>query len=612
VTRRDRVPLRHSLVTRLLVTSLAIAVAAISATAWLAATTAARSISHEQGGAVADERAVYEALVGYAATHDDWSGAATLVRSRAARLGRRITLTTDDRHVILDSQTGPALPEAQPAAVVDPLDVDLGLTGGTQHIDVRAVGPYLVPTEDRDVLNGVAKYALNCFNKLGYDGVIKLANTGRPSITLTTVRPRAEEPLTPSVTDGCEYQLNSLVSAVEEKALRTLTVSTARCLKLGRRSSQLRITPDFRAYLGSLPVVRTAHENIKVGLASALPPAGPAGVVQGCIEAGRRAQLRPYVAPRALLFVTAPESDRVTLSLSGGSVARIAAVTGAVLVATIAATVLVGRRLIRPLRHLAEAAELHTPAPVSTRDEIGRLARALEVSADRRDRAEDQRRRMVDDVAHELRTPLSNIRIWLEAAQDDLAATDAQLVAMLHEEALLLQHIIDDLGDLAAADAGTLRIDPEPTDLREVLAQVVDSHRGSANTARVRLELAVTGDPVVPADRVRLRQVVGNLVSNAIRYTPPGGSVTVGATGTTITVRDTGTGIGPEDLPKVFDRFWRADPSRSRVTGGSGLGLAIARQLTEAHGGTIEVRSAPGSGTVFTVSLPEPGARFSR
>ncbi|MGC4866121.1 HAMP domain-containing sensor histidine kinase [Micromonospora sp. DT53] len=601
---RDQVPLRHSLVTRLLVSSVVIALAAISATAWLAATTTTRAINYEQGGAVADQRAVYQALVGYAATHHDWSGAAALVHSRAAELGRRITLTTDDHQIILDSQAGPALRNTRPSAVVDPLNVDLGLTGGAEHIDDRAVGPYVVPTEDRYVLNEVAKNTLTCYHKMGYDGVIETAKTGRPSVTLTAVRAEAERPLTRSLTESCGFELDSLVSAAEKKALQTLATLTARCLSLGDRGAQLRITPTFAAYLGESAVVRTAHEEIKVEPPSLLKPAGPVGVVQGCIESGRRTQLRPYVAPRALLFVTAPGTGRTTLSLSGGSVGRIVAVTGAVLLATVAATMLVGRRLVRPLRNLAEAAELRTPAPVSTRDEIGRLARALNDSAERRERAEAQRRTMVNDVAHELRTPLSNIRIWLEAAQDNLAPTDAQLLALLHEEALLLQHIIDDLGDLAAADAGTLRIVLRPTDLRDVLAQVVDSHRGSAFAAGVRLELTVVGDPVVRADQVRLRQVVGNLISNAIRHTPSGGSVTVDANGQTISVRDTGSGIAPADLPKIFDRFWRADESRSRVTGGSGLGLAIVRHLTEAHGGTVEVESEPGRGTVFTIRLP--------
>ncbi|MEU7750324.1 HAMP domain-containing sensor histidine kinase [Micromonospora sp. NPDC049171] len=602
----DQVPLRHSLVTRLLVAAVVIALAAISATAWLAATTTTRAINYEQGGAVADQKAVYQALLGYAATHHDWSGAAALVRSRAAELDRRITLTTDDHRVILDSQTGPALRNTSPAAVVDPLQVDLGLTGGDEHIDERAVGPYVVPTEDRYVLSEVAKNSLACFHKVGYDGVIEVATTGRPSVVLTNVRAEAERPLTRSVTESCGFALDSLVSAAEKKALQTLTTLTAHCLNLGDRTSELRITPTFDAYLGESAVVRTAHEKTEVKPPSLLEPAGPVGVVRGCVESARRTQLRPYVAPRALLFVTAPGTGDTTLRLSGGSIGRIVAVTGAVLLATVAATVLVGRRLVRPLRTLTDAADQRTPAPVSGRDEIGRLARALNDSTQRRDRAEAQRRTMVNDVAHELRTPLSNIRTWLEAAQDDLAPTDAQLLALLHEEALLLQHIIDDLGDLAAADAGTLRIDPEPTYLRDVLTQVVDSHRGSALAAGVRLELSVVSDPVVRADQVRLRQVVGNLISNAIRYTPPGGSVTVGADGTTISVRDTGSGIAPADLPKIFDRFWRADESRSRVTGGSGLGLAIARHLTEAHGGTIEVRSEVGRGTHFTIRLPGP------
>ncbi|MFG1836907.1 sensor histidine kinase [Micromonospora sp. NPDC049175] len=604
---KDRVPLRHSLVTRLLVASVVIALAAISATAWLAATTTTRAINHEQGGAVADDKAVYQALVGYAATHHDWSGAADLVHARAAELGRRITLTTDDHRVILDSQAGPSLRNTRPSAVVDPLSVDLGLTGGDAHIDERAVGPYVVPSDDRYVLNEVAKNTLTCFNKVGYDGAIEIAKTGRPSVVLTTVRAEAERPLTRSVTESCGFALDSLVSAAEKKALETLATLTARCLGLGDRASQLRITPTFTAYLSDSAVVRTAHDDIEVKPPSLLKPAGPVGVVQGCVESARRTQLRPYVAPRALLFVTAPGTGRTTLSLSGGSIGRIVAVTGAILLATVAATVLVGRRLVRPLRDLAVAAELRTPAPVAGRDEIGRLARALNDSARRRDRAEAQRRTMVNDVAHELRTPLSNIRIWLEAAQDDLAPTDAHLLALLHEEALLLQHIIDDLGDLAAADAGTLRIDLEPTDLRDVLTHVVDSQRGSALAAGVRLELGVVGDPVVHADQVRLRQVVGNLISNAIRHTPSGGSVTVGASGTTISVRDTGSGIAAADLPRIFDRFWRADESRSRVTGGSGLGLAIARHLTEAHGGTIEVQSEPGRGTLCTVRLPGLG-----
>ncbi|MEU4160075.1 HAMP domain-containing sensor histidine kinase [Actinoplanes sp. NPDC026670] len=602
----DRVPVRHSLITRLLITSMVIAVAAIASTAWLAATTTTRAISHEQGGAAADQRSVYQALLGYAATHHDWSGAATMVHTRAAEIGRRITLTTDDRQVVLDSHTGPVPENSLPAAAVDPLDVDLGLTGGVERIDERAVGPYVVPSEDRYVMNEEAANALSCFRKLGYRGVVDVAPTGRPSILLTSAGSRFGTPVPDHSIESCSTGLDSLVSAGEKKALWALEQMAARCIGLGDRADRLRITPTFQAYLGTRPVVRTRNDDVTWAMPSQLQPAGPADVVQQCVASARRMQLRPYVAPRVLLFVTTPGDDRTTLSLSGAGIQRIAAVAAAVLLGTVLVTVLAGWRLVRPLRTLTDAAALHVPATVSSRDEIGRLARALNDATRRREQADEQRRTLVNDVAHELRTPLGNIRTWLEAAQDDLAPTDAQLLALLHEEALQLQHIIDDLRDLAAADAGTLRVDLEPTPLRDVLLQVVDSHQVSAHAAGVRLEADITGDPVVTADQARLRQVVGNLVSNAIRHTAPGGSVTVGTEDTTITVRDTGTGIAPADLPKIFDRFWRSDESRSRATGGSGLGLAIARQLTEAHGGTIEVESEPGRGTRFTVRLPGP------
>lgn len=208
---------------------------------------------------------------------------------------------------------------------------------------------------------------------------------------------------------------------------------------------------------------------------------------------------------------------------------------------------------------------------------------------------------MVSDVAHELRTPLSNIRGWLEAAQDGLAEPDPAFIASLHTEAVQLQHIIDDLQDLAAADAGALRLHPEQLHVEDVLAQVAAAHQAGAETSGVALSALPAADgtpsPVLWADPVRLRQAIGNLVSNAVRHTPPGGRVTVraydaGASAdeaqagreVVIEVADTGSGISAEHLPHVFDRFWRAEKSRNRRTGGSGLGLAIVRKLVEAHG----------------------------
>jgi two-component system sensor histidine kinase BaeS len=274
--------------------------------------------------------------------------------------------------------------------------------------------------------------------------------------------------------------------------------------------------------------------------------------------------------------------------------------------------VLVGRRLVRPLQALTEAARRpvddQTRVPVTTNDEVGYLATALNDLAERREHAERQRKAMVSDVAHELRTPLTNIRSWLEAAQDGPAATDPQLLNLLLEEAVLLQHIIDDLRDLAAADAGNLRLHPEPAPLGDLLAQVAEAHRSAAAAVGVWLRTEVLGDPTAVVDPVRLRQMVGNLVSNGVRHTPAGGSVTVSVESNpdalSIAVRDTGIGIAPDDLSRIFDRFWRADASRARATGGSGLGLSIARKLAQAHGGDITVTSRLGAGSVFTIRLP--------
>jgi two-component system sensor histidine kinase BaeS len=248
--------------------------------------------------------------------------------------------------------------------------------------------------------------------------------------------------------------------------------------------------------------------------------------------------------------------------------------------------------------------------PVAGRDEIGHLATVLNDLSERRDRSERQRKAMISDIAHELRNPTTNIQTWLEAAEDGVTPTDRHLLALLLDETSQLSRILDDLRDLAAADAGTLRIHPEPFRLGDVLGVAVEAHRGAAEAGRVQLTTLFDPRATVLADPVRLRQVAGNLLSNAVRHTPPGGTVALraGVTGPdlVIEVSDTGTGIAPDDLPYIFDRFWRADRSRGRDTGGSGLGLAIVRDLAAAHGGTVNAVSTLAAGTTVTVRVPVP------
>ena len=229
---------------------------------------------------------------------------------------------------------------------------------------------------------------------------------------------------------------------------------------------------------------------------------------------------------------------------------------------------------------------------------------------------EEQRRRLASDVAHELRTPLSNIRGYVEAAQDGVMPTDEVLLASLHEEAVLLQRLVDDLQTLALAEARRLPLHLEAVDVKEIVSQAATAFRVSADgaevelvtEAQIQLRDGVDLPTVVDTDPLRLRQVLGNLVANALRHTPKGGRVTLrlARAGDIVAlgVADTGSGIDPEHLPHVFDRFWRADQSRTRDTGGSGLGLAICHQLVDALGGSIVVESTLDVGTTFTIRLP--------
>ena len=223
--------------------------------------------------------------------------------------------------------------------------------------------------------------------------------------------------------------------------------------------------------------------------------------------------------------------------------------------------------------------------------------------------AETLRRNLIADVSHELRTPLTIIQGNIQAILEGVYPLEMAQMAGLYDETRLLTRLVDDLHDLALADAGQLRLERTPVNVSDLARTAVGQFDPVAEAAGVKLTLETSEDvPEVLGDADRLAQALRNLLSNAIRHTPAGGQVTmrVGRSGeqVTIQVADTGSGIAPEDLPHVFDRFYRGDKSRSRRGGGAGLGLAITRQLVTAHGGQIEVASTPGLGTTFTITLP--------
>ena len=238
---------------------------------------------------------------------------------------------------------------------------------------------------------------------------------------------------------------------------------------------------------------------------------------------------------------------------------------------------------------------------------VRELVRGFNTMAERLETDERQRRSLLADVSHELRTPLAVLQGNLEALLDGVHPPDEARLASLLEETRLLSRLVDDLRTLALAEGGTLPLHREPSDLGILAADVAESFRPTAEAGDVSLLVEVDNEvPLLDVDPLRLREVLANLLANALRYTPSGGSISVAASverderdQVRVEVRDSGAGIAADVLPHVFDRFWKSNDSR-----GSGLGLAIARNLVVAHGGEIGAASQPGAGTTIWFRLP--------
>ncbi|QUX29359.1 HAMP domain-containing protein [Nocardiopsis akebiae] len=707
MTGRRRGALRHSLLARLLASSVLVAVCSIFATAWLAVQRTSESLTVQQGETLAVDTRIHDTLVAYAAAHPGWDGVGETVGSLSEETGRRIVLTTENRGLVADSAEGARPLPPRTTSVVDPLAVDVTLASDvTGRIDPRAVGPFALPERERLRLAERAEDTASCLRDLyGMAAEVEAGPSGRPAVTVaqanryawldcglealeepTDVEREALEELNGLVRTclgarapeeaEAEYRMDGVLgvpvafsagSATDPGGLAADSGSFADDARAPREPSapgEETVAPGEAPDDpggGAVPVPGEPSEAERDPSGDSVPPpaqGGPAasqepspplvpeeaptpGAVpedtggrgsgappepprfdartSACLDSARREQLDPYVAPAALLFTDDPEAEASgVVPLTGEGLVRVFGVVLLVLVLTVVVSVAVSTRLVRPVRALTDAVrrmrEGRGDSRVEVRDsgELGQLADAFNEMAEHLERLEKQRRAMVSDVSHELRTPLSNLRGWLEAAQDGVADLDRERMGMLVGETLLLQDIVDDLQDLALADAGKLRLSPEPVDAGALVEQVVDSQRLRAAGAGLRL-VAEAGDVVVVADRTRLVQVVGNLLGNALRHTPAPGTVTVRARRSggeaVVEVADTGVGIPAEDLPHVFDRFWRADKSRNRRTGGSGLGLAIVRNLVELHGGSVSVESTVGEGTTFTVRLPLEGPR---
>jgi signal transduction histidine kinase len=379
-------------------------------------------------------------------------------------------------------------------------------------------------------------------------------------------------------------------------------------------------TPSVQPMADARPIGDVLFVGRKLEAASASPnvstPSGPNVFWTRAVSAppfdaaqvGPRAeptaaiQVMPFIDDREQIFVTAVTRSLVVGVMVGG-------------VAAVVLALLFARGILRPIGALTRAAELMERGDlgqrvaVHSRDEIGQLGKAFNSMADVLARNEQLRRTLVGDVAHELRTPLTNLRGYLEALQDGIAEPTPETIESLCEEALLLTRLVDDLQDLTLSDAGALSLRLEPVDAS---AMVHSSALAVAARARQQgIDLLVEPMPRLPfvcADPRRIAQVLRNLLTNALTRTPAGGSVRLSAhlvaDSVRIDVRDTGCGIAAEHVPNVFERFYRADPSRARATGGTGLGLALVKQFVTAHGGSVSVVSVLDQGSCFSFTLP--------
>ncbi|MBN2556838.1 MAG: HAMP domain-containing protein [Anaerolineales bacterium] len=308
--------------------------------------------------------------------------------------------------------------------------------------------------------------------------------------------------------------------------------------------------------------------------------------------------------------ITGIDFENSLIKLLDQALLRAAILSGA---AGILMAVIIASALIRPLRNLSDAAVELSHGNLNQRvietgpPEIKALGQSFNHMAASLQRLESNRRAMTADIAHELRTPLSIQRINLEAMQDGVYPLDQANLQVIVQQNQLLTRLVDDLRTLSLADAGQLELEPVDVDLNAFVQQFYEQSLADARERNILLDLSLPAEAIIAhVDPLRISQILSNLVQNALRFTPQGGTIAIrlhpDQHSATIAIQDDGPGIPKQALPHLFERFYKAE--QSRRDSGTGLGLAIARRLAELHEGTLEAANAADRGAVFTLRIP--------
>ncbi|KQR24649.1 hypothetical protein ASF79_05690 [Agreia sp. Leaf335] len=566
---------------------LLLVLASVGGTVWLAQTSEYRFDQQTSGDEFVRDEQVVDALRTWAGSHADWRDVGPTLLQLSHETGRRIAVIDGTGAVIADTAPGLPRPEGSTRLldplepVVDPVTLEVQVNGG-------ASGAFVLDEAQRELLTRQASAVVECLG----DAVVGTAvwATGRRVVNGYEDAP-----------DCGRAALNAPLPS-ERAALDQLRDRTNACLLAA--DAPLVSDVELDLTLSSGPA----------NLAFRTVPTG-GDAADDCLVQARIEQSRVTTAPAVNIVLTDQRGDaRGPLDASPGSIARVAVFVVVLLALLSAAAALIIVPTLRSARRLETAVDRFSAGDreartgMHARDDLAGVGAAFDRMSSEIAGHEASRRRLLGDIAHELRSPLTNIRGWVEAADDGLGLDDAALRRLVLDEAGRMERITGDLQLLSLAESGDLVLERTRCDAAAVVRELAEAYRARATTSGVALNVEASPSLPLVTDPARLRQILDNLLSNALRHTPPGGRVDLVATmhdGTVrIAVVDTGEGIAPADLPRVFDRLWRGEPSRVRAGQSTGLGLSIARGLAEALGGSLRARSAIGEGSRFELSLP--------